>query len=221
MRHGLSIAGAVCALGLLVPANAAEITIVELGPDDFEFGDYAATGLQTYELWLTGLTEGDVLLSLFGDSMSPMTLMTTAVDGFYNADELGQTHFAGNPALFETFPTLQWDTFFAIGDDADASVSPGFPDTALFGGGSSIMENDNLAWFDGDPTTPAMSSGGQIFIGQFSMAMDADFGGMLSAQIRNEAGEEIRYRDLEFFIPAPGALALLGLAGLAGRRRRR
>ena len=200
-------------------ANAAEITAVQMTAGDFAFGDFGATGLQTYQLWLTGLDAGDVLLSIFGDPTSPMTLMTDAADGFFNETELGQGSLQGNPALFASFPGLQWDTYLA-GFGADTSTSPGFPDTALAGGGSSIVGNDNIAWFDGDPTTASGETDGMILIGQVSTVDGAVISGTLSAQIRNAAGEEIRHRDLQFVIPAPGALALLGLAGLAGRRRR-
>jgi len=57
------------------------------------------------------------------------------------------------------------------------------------------------------------------------LTLSADLTGFSSATLRFEldanAGPEAIYVDNIVFVPAPGALALLGLAGLAGTRRRR
>ncbi len=43
----------------------------------------------------------------------------------------------------------------------------------------------------------------------------------LRVTMQTDGGEGIGFDNIRVFVPAPGALALLGLAGLAGRRRRR
>ena len=65
--------------------------------------------------------------------------------------------------------------------------------------------------------------GSQVLIGQFSFAagtggIDSMYGNV-NLQGKNADGST--WQVVDQWIPAPGALALLGLAGLAGRRRRR
>ena len=56
-----------------------------------------------------------------------------------------------------------------------------------------------------------------VMLAQFTVATgDAIFG-----EINLLLGDSTEVRGLIFATPAPGALALLGLAGLAGTRRRR
>ena len=70
--------------------------------------------------------------------------------------------------------------------------------------------------FDADNSFPG---NGQILIGQFSTANGSDIvGTMLVSYVSNGlSGSQI----VSFGIPSPGALAMLGVAGLIGTRRRR
>ena len=85
--------------------------------------------------------------------------------------------------------------------------------------GSSFTWEDNGGYFDSDPGSGAFDSGSGILIAQLTVASgeDVTFGG--TASFNSDTG------DLSFgefsvtTVPAPGALALIGLAGL-GRRRR-
>lgn len=201
--------------------DGAAIEVQQMTAADFAFGDFGATGLDTYRLWLTGLATDDRLIAIFGDADSAMTITTSAPGGFFNAEEFGQTHFT-DASLYRMQPELQWDTFLVIGPDpiiGDWTVSPDFPDTALPGGGTPMHALEQLAWFDNGPDTPVHPIDGRILVGQFSVAHGASFSGIVSAQIEAESGLIRLERDLAF-VPAPGAITFVVLT-LARRRRRR
>jgi len=217
----LVTAGSLVAAG---SAGAAELSAVGYWDTDnpYMFGDYASTGLQTCELYVSGLEDGESVLSVSGIPGSEMNVTTGDGSNFFNGDEFGQMNGAPSESLFAAFPSLQWDTWLAIGD-AQLSVSPGFPDVALAGGGEVIVGEDNAAWFNGNPGEPAFEDDGNVMIGQFTFSEDTDVSFSLNVQIIDASGvERQEYLTASFnHVPAPGAVALLGLAGLAGTRRRR
>ncbi len=64
----------------------------------------------------------------------------------------------------------------------------------------------------------------RVMVGQFTLyATDTNVTGVLHIQGKAGDFETFQARDLAFdyAMPAPGALALLGLAGIASRRRRK
>lgn len=87
---------------------------------------------------------------------------------------------------------------------ADFDVDP-FT-TTEYSNGDSIVTFSGGTVFDGDVWTPGLGNGGD--------------GGALYINI-DLSGDAAKFVVKEIAIPAPGALALLGVAGLAGRRRRR
>jgi hypothetical protein len=84
--------------------------------------------------------------------------------------------------------------------------------------GTSFIQEDNGGWFDFDPGT--VENGGEILIAQFTIA-DGAGPVVFTGTVDYTPGGEGDFVSEAFFIPAPGAAALLGLAGLAGTRRRR
>jgi hypothetical protein len=99
------------------------------------------------------------------------------------------------------------------------AVDPGFDNNNAAG----PMENSG--WFNGNPNNPIGSAAneGLVLIGRFSIAGSDGFsmqGGTGFATFNEGIGTPGQQDDFEI-VPAPGALALLGLAGLAGRRRRK
>ena len=63
-------------------------------------------------------------------------------------------------------------------------------------------------------------SGYGIMIGQFVWSGAAEFAFIADIGANTGAGSDVVFGNDSFVIPAPGALALLGLGGLAARRRR-
>jgi MYXO-CTERM domain-containing protein len=207
-------------------ASAAEFTMEFKSGDDFQFdGDvYENSGLITGQLYVSGLNDGDSVLAVAGTPDDALTISTG--NGFFNAAEFGQNFGAPNPALYAVDSNLQWDTWLTIGGDKagnpETSVSPGFPTIATFGGGDDIVGETNGAWFNGNPGNPQVEEDGRLLVGQFTFDITKKVTVEALVQILDANGEERREAlSGSFAIPAPGAAALLGLAGLAGTRRRR
>jgi hypothetical protein len=171
----------------------------------------------------------DNLSAVFGTPLNPLTLMTD--------DPLGFVSTVGgdlppDSSLFGVQPARQWDSFYTIGRasydgtmEASAGVlSIGLP--AL--GGQMSFTTNNGSWFvAGFPAQGQPDMNGRVLIlqlvvrdgytisGSINLQWDADgMGGQASV---TEMDIEIGHP-----VPAPGALALLGLAGvMSGRQRRR
>jgi predicted NBD/HSP70 family sugar kinase len=106
------------------------------------------------------------------------------------------------------------------------SLDPGFGDTGGLGG----TIPSGAGWFNGNPPNEQVASafaggtdgisGYAVMIGQFVFAGELLFS--FDAEMGSNAGSgsEVDFGSDVFSIPAPGALALLGLGGLATRRRR-
>ena len=159
----------------------------------------------------------------------------------FNDVNLGTTYFQGLTAagwapneqgsIFTTEVSQSFDSFIAIGGvnavgtDGNplqmagngVSVDPNFPDNNAAGPGV------NAGWFNGNPNNPIGASvDGLVFIGRFSIAgsdgfsMENSYGQVTFNEGVGTPGQQESF----VVVPAPGALALLGVAGLAGRRRR-
>jgi hypothetical protein len=81
-------------------------------------------------------------------------------------------------------------------------------------------------WFNQNPPNlqGRVNASGQVKLGQFVIALaDENVGGTYRLKLGyNDGvpGSAVQFADSTFTLPTPGAIALLGLAGLAGRRRR-
>ena len=115
----------------------------------------------------------------------------------------------------------QWDTYVTIdtdqGDVDATALSPGFD--AEVGSLTGDFITENAAYY----VTPAdypqgLADGGMVLIAQLTVAEGVEVGGKLNLLLGD--GSEFFGELFGTMVPAPGALALLGLAGLAGRRRR-
>ena len=159
----------------------------------------------------------------------------------FNDVNLGTSYFQGLTAagwapneqggIFTTEVSQSFDSFIAIGGVTEygtdgnpyqmagngVSVDPNFPDNNAAGPGA------NAGWFNGNPNNPIGASvDGLVFIGRFSIegsdgfSMEDSYGQITFNEGVGTPGQQESF----VVVPAPGALALLGLAGLAGRRRR-
>jgi uncharacterized protein (TIGR03382 family) len=164
----------------------------------------------------------DELDAVFGDSDNDLHITSTY--GFYQNDFGGPTSADINPALYNAFPSLVLDSWVTIGLEDNVgnnmlNIGIDWTDFEDFGGN---IATDNGTWF-ATPDDPQVM-GPTVMIGQFTMyGLDSHVSGVINIQGKAGDFETFQEREIvfDFGIPAPGALALLGLAGVASRRRRK
>jgi hypothetical protein len=92
-----------------------------------------------------------------------------------------------------------------------------------------LVNNPTIGWFNSSPPNNqgrvgvAPNTATQVKLGQFVLSQDHGFRTFsLRTAYNNGAGGGVLFNTENFTlgVPAPGAVALLGLAGLVGRRRR-
>ena len=131
-----------------------------------------------------------------------------STSSFYQNMFGNETSLGVNPALLAVFPNLN-----TIGIDFS-----GFE-----GGGG--LTTDNGSWFVTPDDAQGAAVGGEVIIGQFTVAggsgVVADDFISATVSVQGTVGGSL-YNGVGLnAIPAPGALALLGVAGLVSRRRRK
>jgi hypothetical protein len=185
---------------------------------------------ETYRMYVD-VDAGARIDAIFGNGVGALSIGTADGMSFYQNALGGPTSTSINSAFFPLAPSMEWDSYVTIGAlYADGSpfgnnalLDIGIDWTSFNSGGS--VETSNGSWF----VTPADAQGGEVggmvLIGQFTVNGGsgdgvADLVGQISLQGKDAAGNTWQELGVTW-VPAPGALALLGLAGLAGRRRRR
>ena len=150
-------------------------------------------GQTTYRLYVALAGEDDFVSSVSGDNVNVTTVNTTT--SFYQDALGGSTAAPLNPGLFETFPTLEYDSYVTIGLagpanalDGEAEITvisgPSNPWDVNFEGGGSIVIDDLVggAWFalNGD-ANGYPDSNGEVLVGQFTT--DGVMSGSLYVQV--------------------------------------
>jgi hypothetical protein len=159
----------------------------------------------------------------------------------YNSGVLSKQYGTWAPTLTGS-ATLNrpYDSFLVIGGTATATNST-TSDPSWSSGGSGahaanasgwnradLLNNGTMGWFNSSPPTlqgrvgVAPNTATDVLIGQFVVDRGANFGLWTLTAGYNDGiqGSPVQFFTGTFCIPAPGAIAVLGLAGLAGRRRR-
>ena len=182
-------------------------------------------GTWTAQIYANFSAATDELDAVFGDAQNALSISTSGM--FYQNALGGATSQSINPALIPLFPSLALDSWVTIGlsDQTDnALLNIGIDFSGFEAGGS--ISTDNGSWF-ATPDDPQVLAGDdlRVLVGQFTMmGMDDNVSGVLNLQGKAGDFETFQARDQAFdfsMVPAPGALALLGLAGVASRRRRK
>ncbi len=212
--NNLKLLGLTAGVGSLVLAGSASADFIGFDIETIDSGLGVGT---TYRIYATVDAGGEVD-AVYGDEVNALSIQSTT--SFY------QNSFGGygtpSAALFAFFPSLEYDSFVTIGllDDAgDAMMDIGIDWSGFESGGA--IYTDNGTWFATPNEAQVQEVGGRVLIAQ--LTSDGDVSGTLNLQGKEE-DTSINWNALGVSfdtVPAPGALALLGLAGLASRRRRK
>jgi hypothetical protein len=188
--------------------------------DSMDNGD----GTWTAQIFANFSAASDELDAVFGDAQNALLIETSS--SFYQNALGGATSANINPALLPLFPSLALDSWVTIGltDSTGNNMLNIGIDFAGFEAGGSIS-SDNGSWF-ATPDDPQVLAGAdlRVMVGQFTMyGLGSHVSGVLNFQGKSGDFETFQARDqaFDFTLPAPGALALLGISGILSRRRRR
>ena len=218
---------------MLAAGAAADITgaiTVDYSVSVEDFGG-AAVNVNVSDLYLLSDDAADVALNVYNLTLSD----TAQVNYFQSITGTGWTltNLGGifdTPALrladsFVTIGGFQQDTLLpeqAPGAGAGTGLDPNF------GGNNAAFPGDLAGWYNGSP--PSLNGqvgmlpgtiGMGVLIGRFAFDGDFDLSGSELFVTWNQGlGTPGNQAGFIVNVPAPGAMALLGLAGLTGRRRR-
>ena len=187
----------------------------------FEYEE-AGNDLWTMRLYADFTASNDQLTGVFADSQS--SLYIRSENGFYQNPFGGPTSLNINPALFDVFPSLEYDSWVTIGSEDqidNAMLVTGIDWTDFENGGN--IENDNGAWFATEDDVQTFAGNDlRVLIGQFTTyGWDSQIYG--SINLLGQQGDLVPFvaRDQYFgWVPAPATIVVLGLAGIHARRRR-
>ena len=219
----------------LAAAASADITgayVVSYSVTTEDFGGVAVT-VNVQDLYMSSDDAADTLLNVYNFNMAA----SGQVSYFQSVTGTGWTP-TNLGSIFDTPAVRLADSFVTIGGFAQDTLLPeqapgAGAGTGLdpnFGGNNAAYPGELAGWFNSSPPNlngqvgqVADGSGGfrtGVLIGRFASAGDFDLTDSTLAVTWNQGlgtpGEQGSFT----VTPAPGAMALLGLAGLAGRRRR-
>ena len=158
----------------------------------------------------------------------------------YNGGVLSQQYGTWAPQLTGSATTNRpFDSYLLIGGNATATNSSNADPSWNSGGSGShagdsrgwnrpdLVNNGTIGWFNSSPPNlqgrvgVAPNTATQVKLAQFVVSQSADCPRFtLRIAYNNGQGGGVVFADGEILCPTPSAIALLGLAGLAGRRRR-
>ena len=177
------------------------------------------------------INEGDRIEGVFGSCNRPLFATPGNGTEFYQSNFGGPTSTSINPDFFPTVPNLQWDSYMTIGA-LDQTGDP-FENNALmnvgidwdnFENGGDLDANNGI-WFITPDDPQGESFNGRVLIAQLTI-MDYEGTQALPSFGANFLGHDAAgnswqaWGDL-YWIPTPATIALLPMAILVGRRRRR
>jgi MYXO-CTERM domain-containing protein len=213
--NNFKILGYTAGIGSLILAGSASADFTGM---EYETVENGMAGLTTYRIY-AGVDVGGELDAVYGDESNLLTVSSES--GFYQNGFGGNT--APNAALFGFFASLEFDSFVTIGlltDTGDEMLNIGIEWAGFEAGGAIVT--DNGTWFATPSDAQVFEVDGRVLVGQFTVNDDDHVYGSMNFQGKNADLSNWNADGIAFdTAPAPGALALLGLAGIAARRRRK
>ena len=196
----------------------------------------SGVNLDVYTVWARFNGSTDTVLNAFNFNR----VDGTATNMFYHRDlnstssnVLTKTAGTWSPSQVGSATNNRpFDSYLTIGGNPTGTNSTNADPSWPAAGGSwnrpDVPTGLNAGWFNSNPPNLQGRVGSvgntatDVRLGQFSVDRDAN-GGTWNLKIgynSGVSGAPVQFAETTFSLPAPGAMALLGLAGLAGRRRR-
>ena len=164
-------------------------------------------GFDTYRIYANFEDPGAQLVAVYGLQDTTLSISTTG--SFYQDALGGPLSTAVNPLLFDSFPTLQYDSWVTIGtDDNTGSVDQIGIDFVPFEAGGSLTIDDPVGgtWYILPDLEPAAfpDDQGRVLMGQFTTDGIVDI--VLNIQYRASSGANIQVTGstLTFPVVTPG-----------------
>ena len=199
--------------------------------------------LTVYTVWARFNGPTDTVLNAFnlaGVAGSSMTGFWHKDNAYYNSGILSQEFGTWNPSQTGSVPNNRpFDSYLTIGGlanptnttNADPSWTSGGNADARSWNRPDLPTNGTLGWFNSNPPNvqgrvgQAGNTATDVRLGQFVVAGSDTAARSFTLTLgynNGVAGSAVQFATSTFGwgVPTPGAIALLGLAGLAGRRRR-
>ena len=213
----------VAASSLIASSAMADYTGLSFESQVYVGENMDLAGTWTARIYANFDAETDQLNAVFADADDSLLIAST--NGFYQNAFGGPTSAHINPAFYDIFPSIVYDSWVTIGleDQTGNNMLNIGIDWSDFESGNEIS-TDNGAWF-ATPADAQVLAGSdlRVLVGQFTMlGLDSYVSGVLNLQGYQGDFEPFQARNQTFVfpVPAPGAVALLSIAGLASRRRR-
>lgn len=215
--------GGCCAPLILAAPTTAAFTGLSTESRTNEFG------ITVISLYANFDQVGDQLTSVSGTPLAPLNI--SVIDGSFYQHAFGSDRapldaiVAGSPSLaYDTFVTIGVELFGPTGQSEDLSFT--LPTWPGFGPSSLMTVSSGWLAFPGSaqafPFNPDFAAGdGRTLIAQLATLDGSGFEGSMLIQSMSGGLPGITYASFTHVVPTPGTLVLLGLAGLAIRRRRR
>ena len=235
------------ALGAMAPERASDAAFTGYTVVATPFSN-SGQNLVRYEVFANFNGATDTVLNVFNfQAQGGWGAHLDAASGFwhkdnsdYNGGVLSQQYGTWAPQLTGS-ATLNrpFDSYLLIGGNAAAAnTSQADPSWNSGGSGShagsaagwsrpDLVNNQTIGWFNSSPPNNqgrvgvAPNTATQVKLGQFILSQNTEFRTYtLRTAYNNGAGGGVVFADGFFNRPAPGSIALLGLAGLTRRSRR-
>jgi MYXO-CTERM domain-containing protein len=224
--NNIKLLGLTAGVGSLILAGSAtaDFNGISWTSSSSTFGLFGTTDTYTGDTYLiyADVDAGNEVHAVFGDTING-ALNIEGSSAFFQSAYGGHSTLQINSALLGVFSSLAYDSWVTIGlsdqsDNALLNIGVVWDD---FEAGGAIW-TENGTWFATPDDVQVQEIDGKVLIGQFTVASGEGVSGTLNLQGFDETGETWNAYQVDFnTMPAPGALALLGLAGIAARRRRK
>ena len=207
--------------------------------------EFGGTQVEAYvvDMYMWSDSANDALLNVYNANISNSL---GDVEYYQSLTASGWTpNFQGG--VFDTTASRYLDSFVSTGgrdSDGNPSVdgggnliqmgSNGTGTDPNFGGNDADQPAAGAGWYNSNPNNPigvgylnstlpgALGEQLTMFIGRFTLSEEFDLSGELSVTWNEGIGTPGTQETFSIQeVPAPGALALLGVAGMASRRRRK